>query len=190
MSWIKAWWHWSTGGEGSTLWRPIIGLVGPFLLVLFIIAAAVPSESEDAPADQVSMPAPTQTSQPAPTQPPVSSTATAEPTALTRPTPTVKQALKALIFCDRVRLNAEIYWGVSPITLQNLDPRFSGTLEPGDYIRILTPESKNGAIRVKVYPHDFRSVSNQSDDEVWIDWDILVLQPEHRFDQLIFTCED
>ena len=106
------------------------------------------------------------------------------------PTPTVEQALKAFLFCERLRLNEETYWGISPSTLQNLDPRFSGTLEPGDYIRILTPESNNGAIRVKVYPHDLRSVNRESNDRVWIDWDILVLQPEYRFDQLVFTCED
>ena len=111
---------------------------------------------------------------------------------IVEPTPTVEQALEALIFCERLRLNEEIYWGISPSTLQDLDPRFSGTLDPGDYIRILTPESNNGAIRVKVYPHDLRSVSRESNDRVWIDWDILVLQPEYRVDilQLVFTCED
>ena len=122
------------------------------------------------------------------------STPTPPPTteSIVEPTPTVEQALKALIFCERLRLNEEIYWGISPSTLQNLDPRFSGTLEPGDYIRILTPESNNGAIRVKVYPHDLRSVNKESKDRVWIDWDILVLQPEYRVDilQLVFTCED
>ena len=92
--------------------------------------------------------------------------------------------------CEKLALKEEVYWGISPSTLANLDPRFSGTLEPGDYIRILTPESNDGAIRVKVYPHDLRSVSSESDDQVWIDWDILIMQPEHRFDQLVFTCED
>ena len=43
MKWLKAWWHWSTGGEGSTLVRPIIGLGGPILLGLFIIIAATSS---------------------------------------------------------------------------------------------------------------------------------------------------
>ena len=128
---------------------------------------------------------PAPTPEPTPTPPPTTESIV-EPT----PTPTVEQALKAFLFCERLRLNEETYWGISPSTLQNLDPRFSGTLEPGDYIRILTPESNNGAIRVKVYPHDLRSVNRESNDRVWIDWDILVLQPEYRFDQLVFTCED
>ena len=133
------------------------------------------------------MGAPSRQAASTPTPPPPTESIV-EPT----PTPTVEQALKAFIFCERLRLNEEIYWGISPSTLQNLDPRFSGTLEPGDYIRILTPESNNGAIRVKVYPHDLRSVNKESKDRVWIDWDILVLQPEYRVDilQLVFTCED
>ena len=130
---------------------------------------------------------PAPTPEPTPTPPPTTESIV-EPT----PTPTVDQALKAFILCERLRLNEETYWGISPSTLQNLDPRFSGTLEPGDYIRILTPESNNGAIRVKVYPHDLRSVNKESKDRVWIDWDVLVLQPEYRVDilQLVFTCED
>ena len=67
VKWIKAWWHWSTGGEGSTLWRPIIGLGAPALLVLFIIIAAAPSEEE--PTGQVSLPA--TATQVAPTSTPV-----------------------------------------------------------------------------------------------------------------------
>ena len=133
--------------------------------------------------------APTQipipTAMPAPTAPP-----TIEPIVEPTLTPTVEEALQAFLLCERLRLNEEVYWGISPSTLQNLDPRFSGTLEPGDYIRILTPESKNGAIRVKVYTHDLRSVNSESKDQVWIDWDILVLQPEYRLDQLVFACED
>ena len=133
--------------------------------------------------------APTQipipTAMPAPTAPP-----TIEPIVEPTLTPTVEEALQAFLLCERLRLNEEVYWGISPSTLQNLDPRFSGTLEPGDYIRILTPESNNGAIRVKVYTHDLRSVNSESKDQVWIDWDILVLQPEYRLDQLVFTCED
>ena len=149
-------------------------------------------------------PTPTDTPQPSATPKPIAPTQIPIPTAMPAPTapptiepiveptltPTVEEALQAFLLCERLRLNEEVYWGISPSTLQNLDPRFSGTLEPGDYIRILTPESNNGAIRVKVYTHDLRSVNSESKDQVWIDWDILVLQPEYRFDQLVFTCED
>ena len=117
-------------------------------------------------------------------------TLTIEPTIEPTSTPTVEEALKALIFCEKLVLKEEIYWGISPSTLANLDPRFSGTLEPGDYIRVLTPKSSDGAIRVKVYPHDLRTVNSQSNDQVWIDWDILFVSPEHRLDQLVFACED
>ena len=151
----------------STRWMCLV--IG-FAALLMALACTVP---DAAPTSQNAPPAPMP-----------------EPTLAPPPTPTVEQALKAFILCERLRLNEETYWGISPSTLQNLDPRFSGTLEPGDYIRILTPESNNGALRVKVYPHDLRSVSSESNDQVWIDWDILVLQPEYRFDQLVFTCED
>ena len=129
------------------------------------------------------------TAAPPPTALPLTATPTVE-RSIAEATPTVKEALRELIFCEKLALKEEVYWGISPSTLANLDPRFSGTLEPMDYIRILTPESNAGAIRVKVYPHDLRSVSSRSDDQVWIDWDILIMQPEHRFDQLVFSCED
>ena len=81
MKWLKAWWHWSTGGEGST-WRPIIGLGAPALGVLFIIIMAAPSEEE--PTDQASIPA--TATQVAPTSTPEEPTGQAEDvSALTTP---------------------------------------------------------------------------------------------------------
>ena len=161
--------------------------MGVAAIILLGLATAAEEDCETSTQDEptgtpIVTPEPT-----APAQMPIPSAAPA-PTAT--PTPTVEEALKALVFCEKLVLKEEIYWGISPSTLANLDPRFSGTLEPGDYIRILTPESSDGAIRIKVYPHDLRAVSSQSNDQVWIDWDILFVSPDHRIDQLIFTCED
>ena len=178
------------GGVSSTIgsgaWEYIVGVFEPGDDDSLVVGQKRREEDAiDWNVWDTTMGAPSRQAASTPTPPPPTESIV-EPT----PTPTVDQALKAFILCERLRLNEETSWGISPSTLQNLDPRFSGTLEPGDYIRILTPESNNGAIRVKVYPHDLRSVNRESNDRVWIDWDILVLQPEYRFDQLVFTCED
>ena len=171
--------------------------LGAIAIILLGLATAAEGDCETASQDEpagtlIATPEPTALAQiPIPAaRPEPTATPKIEPIVEPTPTPTVDEALRAFLLCERLRLNEEVYWGISPTTLQNLDPRFSGTLEPGDYVRILTPESNNGAIRVKVYPHDLRSVNSESNDQVWIDWDILVLQPEYRLDQLVFTCED
>ena len=81
-----------------------------------------------------------------------------------------------------------ITWGQSPGTVYSDDPRVTGRLEEGDYIQILTPQlDERGEIRVKVYPHDNRTVG-KTDNQVWIHWGQLDTQ--YRFDLLAFVCEE
>ena len=78
-------------------------------------------------------------------------------------------------------------WGQSPDVIYSGDPRITGNIEDGDYVRILTPNpNPDGAIRVKIFPHDGRAVGN-TDDQVWINWRELI---RFRLDQVMFTCQD
>ena len=101
-------------------------------------------------------------------------------------TPTVEEALAGFVICDRLRANMSILWGQAPEVIYSGDPTITGDIEEGDYVRFLMAEPTGaGAIRVKVFPHDGRTVGN-SNDQVWIDWNSLV---QFRLDQDMFICE-
>ena len=69
-------------------------------------------------------------------------------------------------------------WSVSPQTYFSDDPRMTGNLYRGDYIRVLIakPNEYDGLIRVQVYPHDHRQLKNALGidlEGVWIDWETI-----------------
>ena len=102
-------------------------------------------------------------------------------------TPTVEEVLSAYVGCERLRVKEELSWGQAPGVVEGGDPRVTGKLMAGDYIRILTPDpTADGMIRVKVYPHDNRTVG-RTDDKVWIYYEGLTL---FRLEHLAFECED
>ena len=104
-------------------------------------------------------------------------------------TPTFDEYLRSLILChNKVKVMSGITWGQAPDTIYSDDPRVTGRLEEGDYIQILTPQlNEYGEIRVKVYPHDNRTVG-KTDNQVWIHWGQLDTQ--YRFDLIGFVCEE
>ncbi|MCY3656221.1 MAG: hypothetical protein OXG95_06375 [Chloroflexi bacterium] len=159
--------------------------------------ATEPPTATPTAAPETPTPTPEPTASPTPTEPPAppTATATARPTATPTPepqtptptsTPTPDEALRAFTFCDRLRVDLGMMWGQAPGLAYRGDPRTSGSLEEGDYIRVLTPPNADGEIRVQVYPHDGRAVGNAS-DRVWISWAQLL---PHRLDQIALVCED
>ena len=178
MKWLQAWWRWSTGPV-PLLWRPVIGLGGPILLVLIIIGATTSSEDEPG------------LKRAAPTAPAPVATLTASDAAPTAAapasTPTVEESLLEFVLCDNLRVTGNTLWGQSPEAINSGDPRITGRLEEGDYIQLLMSSPVDGNLRVKVYPHDYRVVG-KTDDQVWIDWQWTLVP--HRLDRLAFTCED
>ena len=102
------------------------------------------------------------------------------------PTPTFKESLQALVLCERVRANKSIGWGQAPDVVDSVDPRVTGRIEEGDYVRFQTTPNVDGLVRVQVYPHDDRTVG-ESEGKVWINWGSLEL---FRLDLVVFTCED
>ncbi len=82
-------------------------------------------------------------------------------------------------------------WGQAPGVIHSVDPRVTGKIMPGDYVRILTPNpGDDGIIRIQVFPHDGRAVGN-SDNKVWIDWKGVIGWSEAtRMDRRMFTCEE
>ena len=131
---------------------------------------------------------PSSTAVPTPTA--IPDTPTPQPTATTvpttTPTPTVEEVLSAYVGCERLRVKGGITWGQFPGVdrIYSGDPRSTGELVAGDYIRILYQDGDDGmTVRVQVYPHDYRRVG-QSDDRVWIYWDLF--KPKLG----AFDCED
>ena len=107
------------------------------------------------------------------------------PTATPEPL-SISDNLTALIYCDRVRLEARMYWGQAPGLVYSGDPRVSGQLQQGDYIRFITSEpNEHGELRVKVFPHDGRAVG-KTNDQVWISWETVT---QYRLDLVVFKCE-
>ena len=151
---------------------------------------ATPEPTPTAPATETATATPpVATPTPTPTWEPTSSTAPAPPpaTATQEHTPTPEEALRAFVFCERLRVDLGMMWGQAPSLAYRGDPRTSGSLEEGDYIRVLTPTpNADGEIRVEVFPHDYRTVGNAS-DRVWISWAQLL---PHRLDQIALVCED
>ncbi len=113
-------------------------------------------------------------------------TPTATVAAIPSVTPTAAENLFSLLVCDRVRVNGSMYWGQAPGLIYSGDPRVSGQLQDGDYIRFLMSEPNDeGEIRIKVFPVDFREVG-KTNDRVWIHWHMLIT---YRLDLHAFTCE-
>ena len=113
--------------------------------------------------------------------------ATVETTPELIPTPTIDQTLLSFLLCDRLRAKLEMTWGQAPGVIYSGDPRVTGQIMPGDYVRLLTSKpNADGLIRVKVFPHDNRSVG-KTDDQVWIDWAGLT---RFRLESSMFECED
>ena len=109
------------------------------------------------------------------------------PTAEPPPMPTPEESLRGFVFCERLRAETSTMWGQAPGLTYSGDPRVTGRVKEGDYVRILTPNpTADGEIRIKVFPHDGRAVG-ETDDQVWINWESLLL---NRLDRLLFTCED
>ena len=77
-------------------------------------------------------------------------------------------------------------WGQAPGVIYSGDPRVTGRLEDGDYIRLLMGPNDDGQLRIKVYPHDYRAVG-KTNDQVWIDWGSLL---QYRLELIAFVCED
>ena len=107
------------------------------------------------------------------------------------PTPTASQtagddALHEFTLCERLRAQKSMMWGQSPGVIYSDDPRITGRIQPGDYIRILTTNNReDGTVRVQVLPLDDRTVG-RSGGRVWIDWASLV---RSNTEHLMFECE-
>ena len=171
----------------------VIGLVIVGIMVLAAIVVALDdgsSEPEPTPTivqatgqPTAMPPTPVPTAEPGPAVTPTF-VPTIEPTV--ESTPTAEESLQEFVLCDRVLANLQMRWGQAPGTIYSDDPRVYGNLEPGDYVQFLMPQpTENGEIRVKVYPHDNRTVGN-TDNQVWIDWSGLII---FRLDREMFTCE-
>ena len=178
----------------------IVGLV----IVLGVIVSLLPDDMNDTATSvqSASTPVPTSTTTPAgstvtETTDQSDTKAQAQPTRPQDPPPTsvpststtqtVEEALIDFVICDRLRANLLMSWGQVPDLIYSDDPKVSGDIEPGDYVRFLMPEpDASGSIWIEVYPHDHRAVGNTG-NMVWIDWEGLV---QFRLDQEMFTCED
>ena len=172
----------------------IVGLV----IVLGVIVSLLPDDFDDSATSvqSTNTPVPTFTSAPvdssvAETTSESSAQTQSQPTESSAPpstaTPTIEEALLSFVLCDRLKANMLMYWGQVSDAINTGDPRVTGDIEPGDYVRFLMPQpDANGTIRIEVYPHDHRAVGN-TDNMVWIDWAGLV---QFRLDQVMFTCED
>ena len=122
----------------------------------------------------------------------------ATPTAVPTPTAPPRQAPRdassrevkvpsSFVLCEQLRAHKSMLWGQAPSLIYSGDPRVSGRIQPGDYIRILMPWSdSNGRVRVMVYSHDHRTVG-QTDGKVWIDWWGLA---HSNLEHAMFKCED
>ena len=78
-------------------------------------------------------------------------------------------------------------WGQAPGLVYSDDPNVTGQVEIDDRIQILTPDpNEHGEIRVKVFPHDGRTVG-KTDNSVWISWEAAT---RFRLDLQAFTCEN
>ena len=102
------------------------------------------------------------------------------------PTPTFEESLRVLMQCERVKANKSMGWGQAPGVVYSDDPRVTGRVQSGDYVRFLSVPNADGLVRVQVYPHDYRTIGN-SDGKVWIDWGSL---ERFRLDIDAFACED
>ena len=102
------------------------------------------------------------------------------------PTLTAEESLQQFVLCDRLVAKMSMLWGQAPGVIYSGNPQITGMIEPGDYVRFLTPPTADGVIRIKVFPHDERVVG-KSNNQVWISWVGLT---RYRLDREMFTCED
>ncbi len=163
---------------------------GGLLTILIVIVAGVFGSSDSSPA--VSTPTPLVVVEPTATPAPVTEpAATTVPTVpVTEPTATLVDSVPSeFVLCDRLRVKKKMEWAQAPGVLYSGDPRVTGDIEEGDYVRILTPNlSPEGAVRIKVYPHDDREVGN-TDNQVWIYWAGFA-QAGPDAEHWMFECED
>ena len=99
-------------------------------------------------------------------------------------TPTAAESLQEFTLCTHLKANKSLTWGQAPGVIYSGDPRVTGQIEQGDYVKVLSPPDEDGNIRVEVFPHDSRAVG--ADGKVWISWSALT---QHRLDRDMFTCE-
>ena len=97
-------------------------------------------------------------------------------------TPTAAESLRQLIACDRLQARLGLGWGLTPAAVYAGDPRRSGRIVPGDYVRILSGAPEDGHLHIDLYPHDGTEVR-----QVWIDWRQLTM---FRADLRMFRCLD
>ncbi len=108
-------------------------------------------------------------------------------TAVKEGTLTADESLREFVFCDRLKAHMFQTWGQTSQVIYSGDPRVTGEIEPGDYVRVLTPKpNSDGAIRLQVYPHDNRAVG-KTGDKVWINWGFLA---QFGTERAMFKCED
>ena len=170
------------GTPAMRRWKKPIVIVLGGVVAIALIASIIQGDEEPAPvvADAVATVEPEPEPEPTPEPEPVS-----EPEEPER-IPTVEDSFQEFLLCHRLRAEMGAQWGQAPGVIYSDDPRVTGQIEPGDYVRFLTPPTSEGVIRVQVYPHDGRAVG-KTDDQVWLDWDGLIL---NRLDRLLFTCEE
>ena len=151
-------------------------------LVVLMAACGGASTSEPTP---TATPEPTPTAATTPTSTPTPvSVETTEPIAV--PTPTFEESLGILTLCERVKANKSMGWGQAPGVVGSDDPRVTGRIQAGDYVKFLMPPNADGLLRVQVYPHDGRKVG-ESEGKVWINWGSL---EQFRLDLDMFSCEN
>ena len=174
----------------KVLWSLTLGIV---LTALVVGCATV--EQSDTPAASVATVIPTLTAEDtsagaaptveaAPT--PTVETAAEASVATVIPTLTAEESLQQFVLCDRLVAKMSMLWGQAPGVIYSGNPQITGMIEPGDYVRFLTPPTADGVIRIKVFPHDERVVG-KSNNQVWISWVGLT---RYRLDREMFTCED
>ena len=67
-----------------------------------------------------------------------------------------EESLQQFVLCDRLLAKKSMLWGQVPGVIYSGNPQITGRIEPGDYVRFLTPPTADGVIRIKVFPHDDR----------------------------------
>ena len=95
-------------------------------------------------------------------------------------------SLQQFVRCDRLLAKKSMLWGQASGVIYSGNPQITGRIEPGDYVRFLTPPTADGVIRIKVFPHDDRVVG-KSNNRVWISWALLTRDRSWAW---MFTCEE
>ena len=144
-------------------------LLGLFVLsmVIFVILITVDGETETEP----------EAIRPTATRTPHSKGAT----------PTADESLREFVLCERLKAHMYQTWGQTPQAVYSGDPNITGEIEPGDFVRVLTPRpNSEDAIRLEVFAHDGRTVGNAG-NKVWINWTFLA---QFGTERDMFRCEN